>query len=428
VRRLGALLALFLALPAAAAPRVLLAPYSGVITPVSNEFMRGAIARAEKEKFAAVVLQIDTPGGLVSSMRETVKAQMGARIPVIVYVHPAGGRAASAGVFITMAGHVAAMSPGTNIGAAHPVSIGMPGVGGKKKESGGEDKVMAEKAVNDLAAYLKSIAQERGRNTEWAFAAVSKSTSIPATEALALGVVDYVAESLPDLLTQVDGKKLDGFGALNVKDAVIVRHEMTTRQKLLAAIADPNIAMILMTIGMGGLFIELYNPGLMFPGIAGALSLILAFYSFETLSASYAGVLLMFAGMVLLILEIKVTSYGLLTLGGIGAILMGVLMLFQQPLGGLSVSWSVIASMIGGILALAALIGYVVYTTYRRRIATGRQGMVGLKGTAISAIDPSGRVRVQGEIWQAVSAQSVAEGEAIVVLAVDGMRLKIKKK
>lgn len=424
-RALGALLLACFIPRAGYAAKVLLAPYSGIITPVASEFMRDAVRRAQDENFDAVVLQLDTPGGLDLSMREIVKAVMASRVPVIVYVHPTGGRAASAGVFITMAAHVAAMTPGTNIGAAHPVAL--PGMGGEKSK-GGEDKVMEGKMVNDAAAYLKSIAQKRGRNEDWAFEAVSKSTSIPAGEALTLGVVDLVADDIVELLKKTDGRRLPDFKEpLKTAGAAIVRQEMTRRQKWLAAIANPNVAMILMSLGAGGLFIELYNPGLILPGVVGAICLLLAFYAFETLSASFAGILLILVGIAFLLLEIKVTSFGMLALGGAAAMLLGTLMLFQQTLGGLAVSWSALLNSIGGLLALTAGVSYIVYRAYRRGPSSGVEGMIGAEGRAITALDPEGTVQVRGEIWEAEAVSDKIEKDAaIVVTACSGLKLRVR--
>lgn len=410
-------------------PRVLLAPFSGVISPVAAEFMTEAVSRAERDGFDAVVIQLDTPGGLDTSMRAIVKKVMNAKVPVIVFVHPSGSRAASAGVFITMAAHVAAMTPGTNIGAAHPVAIPTFGSGGAEK--GKVSKVMEKKAVNDAATYLQSIAQDRGRNAEWAYEAVSKSSSIPASEALAKNVVDILADDVPGLLSKIDGREVPGFDKpLRTAGAAVDRHEMTGRQRLLATISNPNVAMILMSLGAGGLFIELYNPGLILPGIVGLICLILAFYSFHTLSASYAGVMLLLAGVAFFILEVKVTSYGLLALGGVVAMLLGVLMLFQQPMGGLSVDWSVITGSILGLLGLTALISWLVVRAYGRKIPTGIEGMAGSEGQALDALDPRGQVIIQGEIWRAVSitGQAIPKGADIVVEAVDSLRLKVRPK
>jgi len=432
-------LALLLGAPASAAkpaaapppPKALLATFSGVISPVSAEYLEGAVAEAEKRGADSLVIQLDTPGGLDPSMRLIIKAILASRVPVIVYVQPAGARAASAGVFITMAAHVAAMAPGTNIGAAHPVLIGgggLPGSGDKKEK---KDDTMEAKMASDASAYLKSIAHKRGRNEAWAVQAVSVSTSIQASEAVAIKVVDLEAASLEDLLKAVDGRKLADFDKpLRTAGAVLERYDMTRRQRWLATLSDPNVAMILMSLGAAGLFIELYNPGLILPGIVGAVSLILGFYSFQTLSASYAGVLLILLGMIMLLLEIKITSYGMLALGGIASFLLGVLMLFQHnAAGGLAVSWSIISSTLGGLLALVAVLSWVVMRAYNRPVVTGDEGMIGQEGKAMARLDPSGKVEVGGELWDAESESGPIEaGTAVVVQAVRGLKLRVAKK
>ncbi|MDE2291543.1 MAG: nodulation protein NfeD, partial [Elusimicrobia bacterium] len=355
------------------------------------------------------------------SMREIVKAELGATVPVIVYVSPTGARAASAGVFITLAANVAAMAPGTNIGAAHPVSLGAEGSGEKT------DKVMGEKVANDASAYIKSIAQARGRDASWAVEAVSKSTSIPAAEAAARGVVDLVAPDLPTLLREADGRKVPGLAhPLRTARAALTTVSMTRRQRWLAVLSDPNVAMILMSLGAGGLFIELYNPGLILPGVVGLVSLLLAFYSFQTLSASMAGVLLLLAGMVFFLLEIKVASYGLLALGGVVSTVLGMLMLFQQPMGGLSVAWGVVGGSLAGLLGVTGLCSWLVWRAYRHRVVTGAEGMAGRHGRALGALSPEGKVRVGGEIWDAVAEGPVAEGAEVTVTAVDGLRLRVR--
>jgi membrane-bound serine protease (ClpP class) len=416
---------------AQAAPRVLVATYAGIISPVASEYMIQAVEKAQKEGYEALVLQLDTPGGLDLSMRTIVQAILACKVPVIVYVHPPGARATSAGVFIVMAAHVAAMAPGTNIGAAHPVmigSIGGPSRGGKDRN----EEIMEGKAVADAAAYLKSIAQKRGRNQSWAFEAVSKSTSITSSDAVKAGVVDLVASDIQGLLKSVDGRKIPDISKpLHTSGAVLVHYEMTRRQRWLAALSDPNVAMILMSLGAGGLFIELYNPGLILPGVVGVVALILAFYSFHTLSASYAGILLILAGLLFFLLEIKVTSYGMLALGGIASTLLGVLILFQQqPLGGLGVSWTVIYSSLSGLLGLTALLSYIVYKAYQRKTSTGPEGMLLAEGEAITDLTPLGKVSVLGEIWdaQASGASFLEKGASIIVEAVEGMRLRVRKK
>lgn len=411
-------------------PKVLLAPYSGAIVPVAAEFMAQAVDEAGRGGYDALVIQLDTPGGLDASMRDIVKSVFGSKVPVVVFIHPAGARAASAGVFIAMAAHVAAMSPGTNIGAAHPVMIGGARPDGGKGPKGGDD-ALEKKAVSDAAAYLKSIAAKRGRNQDWAFEAVSRSTSIPSSEAAALRVVDLESPDLAALLKAVHGRRLPDFKEpLRTAGAKVEVKEMTRRQRWLAALSDPNVAMILMSLGAGGLFIELYNPGLILPGIVGLVALLLAFYSFQTLSASYAGVLLILAGFLFFLLEIKVTSYGMLALGGVTATLLGALMLFQQePLGGLSVSWTVIGSSIAAMLSVTALLSWIVYRAYKRQGTTGPEGMVGAGGRALGRLDPAGKVEVFGEIWDARTDDGpIEDGAAVVVESIEGLRLKVRKK
>ena len=416
---------------AGAPPKVLVADFGGIISPVAAEYLSGAIEEAERRGDDALVLELDTPGGLDLSMRIIIKAILASRVPVIAYVHPAGARAASAGVFITMAAHVAAMTPGTNIGAAHPVMLGggaLPGSGEKKEE---QDKTMETKVASDAAAYLKSIAHRRGRNEEWAAKAVTISTSIPASEAVTLRVVDLEATSLEELLQTVDGRKLPDFEKpLRTAGASIERYEMSRRQRWLAALSDPNVAMILMSLGAAGLFIELYNPGLILPGIVGAISLILAFYSFQTLSASYAGILLILAGMVFFLLEIKITSYGMLAVGGIAATLLGTLMLFQQnALGGLGVSWTILLSSLAGLLGIVALMSHIVYKAYRRPVPTGKEGMIGAEGRAVGPLGASGKVEIRGELWDAESEGGPIEaGAPVIVRAVKGLTLWVAKK
>ena len=421
----AALLAAVLCAPVGAetarAPRVLAASYSGVISPVSAEFFVQSLRRAEEGGYDAFVFELDTPGGLDPSMREIVKAELSARVPVIVFVQPTGARAASAGVFIAMAAHVAAMAPGTNIGAAHPVSIGMGGDKGKA------DPVMGEKMANDAAAYLKSIAQTRGRDAAWAYEAVAKSTSIPASEAAARGVVDFVAKDLVEVLAKADGRRVAGLEkTVRTAGAAVERVVMSRRQRWLAVLSDPNVAMILMSLGAGGLMIELYNPGLILPGIVGLVSLLLAFYSFQTLSASYAGVLLLMAGILFFLLEIKVTSYGMLALGGVAATVLGMLMLFQQPLGGMGVAWEVIAGTAAGLLGVTGLCAYLAYQAMSRKVATGTGAMLGMEGRALTPLSPEGKVEVGGEVWDAVCEAPVPAESSVEVTAVEGMRLKVR--
>lgn len=413
-------------------PKVLVATFAGVISPVAAEYMVGAVRKAEEGKYEALVIELDTPGGLDLAMRDVVKAILGAQVPVLVYVAPAGARAASAGVFITMAAHVAAMTPGTNIGAAHPVQIGsVPGRRGRADKDEKPDPVIEEKMTNDASAYLEAIAARRGRNTQWAEFVVRKSSSVPSAEAVRLKVVDLEAEGLSALLKAVEGRRLADFPKrpLRTAEAVVERFAMTRRQRILAAVTDPNIAMILMTLGVSGLLIELYNPGLIVPGIVGAGSLILAFYSFQTLSANFAGVLLILLGFVLYLLEIKITSFGLLALTGTAAALFGSLMLFESTGGWLAVSWKVIGGMIGVLAALAAALGWISIKILARRSTAGAEGLVGARATVVLPLNPTGTVRLGDEVWRAESenGETIASGTAVVVVASAGLTLKVRR-
>ena len=404
---------------AQAEPFVALATYDGVINPVSAEYLHDALVWAEENGAQALVVALNTPGGLDTSMRLIIKDLTGATIPVVVYVSPSSGRAASAGVFITMAAHVAAMAPGTNIGAAHPVNMG-----------GGEmDNTMKEKVENDSVAYIKSIAQQRGRNAAWAEDAVRKSVSVTEREAVKLKVIDLVAEDVPALLKQLEGRTINlpsGPMILKTAGASVREFPMGLRLEWLKAISDPNIAYLLMTIGTIGIIAELYSPGAILPGIVGAISLILAFYSFQSLPVNYAGVLLFLLGIVFFILEASVTSYGLLAIGGVISMLIGSVMLIKTDAEFLRISWSVIVPVV----TLAALFAFVIVglgvKAMRRQPMTGREEMVGLVGIVKTALAPQGQLAVRGELWEAVSDQPLRPGDEAEVTAVDGLRLRVK--
>lgn len=412
------------------APKVLVAPFAGVISPVAAEFLTAAIEAAASGRFDAIVIELDTPGGLDLSMRLIVQAILGSKVPVIVYVFPSGARAASAGAFITMAAHVAAMAPGTNIGAAHPVTLpGLGGGGSPKKDEEPRDKVMEGKMANDAAAYLRSIARQRGRNEDWAAKAVLESASIQVSEAVKAKVVDLEAPSLEALLKAIDGRELKGFkNPLRLAGAAVETYSLSRRQRWLAALSDPNVAMVLMSLGAAGLFIELYSPGLILPGVVGAVCIVLAFYSFQTLSASYAGVLLLLLGLIFFLLEIKFTSFGLLGLSGAAALFLGMLMLFQnQAASGLRVAWSVIAGTIGGMVAVTAFASTLVFRAHRRKKVTGVEAMIGSKAMAMTALAPSGKVRLGAELWDATTdAGPVSAGQAVIIEWVEGLTLKVR--
>ncbi len=425
-RRLAALLAvaaLWLAAPApsAAAPTVATIQIEGVISPVTVRLVTLAVQRAQAEGAQALVIQLDTPGGLERSMRSIVQRLLNAEVPVVVYVAPTGARAASAGVFITMAAHVAAMAPATNIGAAHPVSLG-----------GGVDKESMKKIENDAAAFIRTVALERGRNAEWAEKAVRQSVSITEREAVRLRVVDLVAASVPDLLAAVDGRTVKtarGPVTLHTRAATVRPIEIGFRDRVLSVITDPNVAYILMMLGMIGLLAELYNPGAIVPGVIGGISLILAFFAFQSLPINYAGLLLILFGIVLLVAEIKVVSHGVLAIGGIVAMALGSLMLFDAPeAGGLRISWWVVLPTVG---ATAGLFLFVVTAGVRalaRRPFLGAAGLIGQTGIARGRLAPEGQVAVQGELWRAVAeGEPVEEGAQVRIVDVQGLTLKVVK-
>ncbi len=390
-----------------------------VINPVTSEFIEKSIKKANDRAMEALVIMLDTPGGLDTSMRSIIKAINSSDIPVVVYVAPPGARAASAGVFITLAAHVAAMAPGTNIGAAHPV-----GIGGKM------DKTMVEKVTNDAVAYIRSIAERRGRNADWAEQAVRKSVSITASEALKLGVIDMVSNNLTDLLKAIDGRKVDtlsGKKTLHTKDAALVREEMGIRLKILAMISNPNVAYILMLLGFYGLFFELTNPGAIFPGVVGGICLILAFYAFQTLPVNYAGLLLIILAIIMFVLEVKITSHGVLTIGGLISMIIGSLMLFESPGPFLKLSiYLILPAALLTALFFSVTVGLAL-KAWKRKPVTGVEGLVGIEGLAHTDIYKDGMALVRGEYWQAYSDEPIKKGERIRVESVSGLRIKVKR-
>lgn len=401
------------------AKQVHLVTVDAIIAPVITEFIGKAIDRAREENAEALVIELDTPGGLVESTREIVKKMMASEIPIIVYVAPSGSRAASAGVFVTMAAHIAAMAPGTRIGAAHPVTM-----------QGKMDETMEAKVVNDLAAMARGIAEKRGRNPQWAEEAVRKSVSVTETEALKLKVIDLVAPGLQPLLDALDGKTVTlpgGKQTLRTKGVGIKTIEMSFRYRFLNVISNPNIAYILMILGFYGLYFEFANPGSIFPGVAGAICLIIAFYSLQTLPINYAGLMLIILGVALFIAEAFVMSHGVLGVGGAIAMAIGSIMLVESPAPYLRMSWAVVIPVV----ALSALLFIVTLSlalkVQRERPDTGREGMLGLEGEARTDIHATGQVFVHGEYWYAWSEEPIAKGDQVKVIALDGLRLKVRK-
>ncbi|MBI5560463.1 MAG: nodulation protein NfeD [Deltaproteobacteria bacterium] len=395
----------------------------GVVNPVMSEYIIKNIERAGDEGAGAVVIELDTPGGLDLSMRDIVKKMLSSEVPVVVYVAPAGARAASAGVFITYASSVAAMAPGTNIGSAHPVSMG------REKT----DEVMMKKVENDAVAYIKGIAKKRNRNADWAEKAVRDSVNITAEEALKLGVVDILAQTRGELIAKLDARlawTASGEVPIRTKDSAIEEIEMDLRFRVLNAISNPNVAYILMMLGLVGIYFELSNPGAVLPGVVGAICLVLSFYAFQTLSVNYAGLILIGLALIFFILEIKVTSFGLLTLAGVASLLLGSLMLFSSPLPFMRVSlWVVLPAVIVVTLFSLGTMYYAV-RIHRRRPVSGVEGLTGGEGVAvdeIGPIGPCGKVFVKGEYWEAESAEPIERGARVRVVRINGMRLEVVK-
>jgi len=392
----------------------------GVINPVVAEFITKAIRRAASEGAECLIIQMDTPGGLDLSMRSIIKEMLSSDIPVIVYVSPGGARAASAGAIITLAADIAAMAPGTNIGAAHPVSLG----GGKMGEE------MAAKVENDAAAYVESIAIKKNRNKEWAIKAVRESVSITEKEALKINVIDLIASDLNDLLSQIDGREIktaSGVKKLTTKNIAVNYSEMGLREKILDTLSNPNIAYILMMIGMLGLYFELSNPGAIFPGVVGVISLILAFFAFQTLPVNYAGMLLILLALILFILEIKVTSFGMLSVGGIISLTLGSLMLFDSSVPFLRVSYDFIIPVVAVTSAFFILAISLAVKAQRRKPTTGKEGLLGSTGIVKSKIDPQGKVFIHGEYWDATSNEMIPEDTQVEVIEVKDIGIKVKK-
>lgn len=394
---------------------------NAAITPAIATYIIKSIDQSYAEGSAGLIILLDTPGGLDLAMRDIIKELLNSRVPVIVFVYPSGARAASAGVMITMASNIAAMAPGTNIGAAHPVAIGM---GGKM------DETMAEKVVNDAVAYSKGIAKKRGRNSKWVERAIRKSESVTAEEALKLNVIDFVANDVSQLLAKIDGKTVllpSGEVQLNTKGAIINEKKMGLRERILTTLSDPNIAYLLLMIGLAGLYFEFAHPGAILPGVIGGISLILAFFALQTLPVNFAGVLLIIFGIILFIAEIKIVSHGMLTVAGVISLVLGSLMLFESPIPALRVSLKVmVPTIVITTLFFVAVIGLAIKAQMRKP-ATGVEGMIGEKGDAVTFVHEDGKVFIKGERWNAYSKDMVEEGEKIEVVGMKGLRLEVKK-
>ena len=401
-------------------PQIDVLTWEGAIQPITAEVVSNAIDRAEKERREALVIRLDTPGGLDTSMRDIIKRILISEVPIVVYVAPSGGRAASAGTFIAMAAHVAAMSPGTSIGAATPVQVG----------GGDISKDLARKVKNDAVSYIRSLASQRGRNADWAEKAVREGGSLGEADAVRLHVVDLVARDVDELLASIDGRRVTVAGEtrpLHTKGAE--RHEIapTWRQQLLSRIVDPNVAYILFILGFYGLLFELSNPGAILPGVVGGICLLLAFLAFQALPINLTGLFLIVFAMVLFAVEVKVQSHGILGAGGILALILGSMILLGEGSGIARVSISVVATTVVATVVFFLFIVRAGYLALRRRAVTGAPGLLGEKGTALTALEPAGQVFVHGEYWNAEAEEPIAKGASVVVDKVEGLVLRVKK-
>ncbi len=402
--------------------QVILLKIDGAINPASASFIEHGIENATEKNAECLIIQLNTPGGLLQSTRNIVSSILESKIPIIVYVAPGGAHAGSAGVFITMAAHIAAMAPGTNIGAAHPVDM-------QEKM----DTVMSEKVTNDAAAFIRTIAEKRKRNLTWAEEAVRKSQAITETEAVSKNVIDLIAKNIDDLLAQIDGKQIEtvnGLVTLHTKGARIEQIEMGWAEKMLDTLSDPNIAYILFLLGTYGLMFELYNPGSIFPGIVGVISLVLAFYTMHTLPINYAGLALIIFGIVLLLLEIKIVSHGMLAIGGAVSLFLGSIMLIRTSsvLEFVEISWIVIiVSVLVTTFFFVFLLGLGL-KVQRKKPTTGIEGLIGEIGEAFSPLNPEGTIRVHGEFWQAESISGkISKGEHVRVEEIQNLKLRVKQ-
>lgn len=392
------------------------------INPSSAEYINSGIKHAREKNAECLIIKLNTPGGLLKSTRIIVTDILDSEIPVVVFVYPGGSQAASAGVFITLAGHIAAMAPGTNIGAAHPVTL-----------QGEQDSIMNEKATNDAAAFIRTISEKRHRNVQWAEDAVRKSLSITENEALKERVIDIIAISVPDLLEKIDGKEISlssGEKVLDTKNAEVINIDMNFKEKILSLLSDPNIAYILFMIGLYGIMFELYNPGAIFPGVIGGISIILAFYSLHTLPVNYAGLALIIFAVILFIAEIKIVSHGLLSIGGVISLILGSIMLIdtESTLEVIKISWQVILVIV--ILTSAFFIFAIGFGIKAQKLkpTTGIEGIIGEIGETISNLEPEGQIRVHGELWNAESLDGfISHGAKVKITQVSNLKLMVRK-
>jgi membrane-bound serine protease (ClpP class) len=396
--------------------QVYIVKVADAISPGTAEFIKSGIQKAEENQAAAVIIELDTPGGLAESMRIIVQNILASQVPVVVFVTPSGARAASAGVMITMAADVAAMAPGTNIGAAHPVGAGGKDIDGK----------MSEKVINDMVAQAKSVAEKRGRNAKWVEDAIRESVSVTETEALEENIIDLIASDTDDLIKQLNGRDLKDRGVLNLANVKKVVLEETLRTKILKTISNPNIAYILMMIGLAGLYFELSHPGAIFPGVIGAIALILAFFALQTLPVNYAGILLIILAIIFFIMEMKITSYGLLSVAGIVSLLLGSLMLFEGDTPDVKLSLRVLLPTVILISGFFVAVASLVFRAQISKPTTGSKGLVGEIGVVKKALTPEGKVFVHGELWNARAKEPLDENVKVRVVKVVNLILEVE--
>ncbi|MEJ2042643.1 MAG: nodulation protein NfeD [Reinekea sp.] len=408
---------------------------NGAITPATDDYFSRGLEKAGSLDATVVLLQLDTPGGLDTSMRSMIKAILNSAIPVVTYVGPSGARAASAGTYLLYASHVAAMAPGTNLGAATPVNIG--GLSASKPPDSGDDSApqtpssqdaMRHKVVNDAVAYIRSLAQLRGRNEQWAEQAVRASVSLSAEDALTLGVIDLVAEDINDLLNQLDGREMvvqQQKIRIHTAEAIVQTYEPDWRNRLLAVITDPNVAYILMLIGVYGLIMEFVHPGTAIPGTVGAISLLLALYAFQLLPVNYAGMALMFLGIGLMVGEAFQPSFGILGMGGVVAFVVGSIILIDTDQAGLGIDLSVILIFaVASVLMFLLLIGLALRAR-RRPVVSGMEELIGQWASVCEDFDQQGRVRVHSEYWTAITDQPLKKDESVQVMDIHGLVLTV---
>jgi membrane-bound serine protease (ClpP class) len=406
-------------------PIVYSAVVDGIIHPVSAEYMMDTLVRANLAGATLVVFTLRTPGGLLDSTRAIVSSMIASKVPVAIFVSPSGARAASAGFIVTIAADVAAMSPGTHIGAAHPVEGGGPKM----------DEITSKKATEDSAAYARTLATRRHRNVDLAAQAVTESRAFTEGEAAAAvpPLIDVVAQDIPHLLLQLDGRTVTRFDGttvvLKTRNAHIIPIEMSLRQRILSGVAHPNIAYLLLSLGTLALTIELWSPGAILPGVVGGVSLLLAFFAFSVLPVNYAGLLLVLFGLLLFVLEIKVTSFGLLTAGGVVSLIFGSMILMDSTLPALQLSLNVVVPVVLGFAAVAVMLARLAVAAQRQPPVMGQAAMIGESGEALTAIEPerAGQVATRGEIWSATSGELIPKGARVRVTGVDRLTLVVRR-